>query len=284
MIHKTNVLGTGISALTPQVALASISDWIETRQKHYVCVCAVHTIMECQRDPQLQAMVNGAALATPDGMPLVWLAHLDGQHHVSRVYGPDLMLSFCQLSARRGYTNYLLGGAPGQPEELAHQLEARFPGLRIVGSHATPRRPLPADENQAVLDEINRLDPDVVWVGLGTGFQERWMAENRAQLNARVLVGVGAAFDMHSQKVRQAPAWMQRAGLEWLFRLLQEPRRLWRRYLVGNPLFVWKVAGQKLGLQQYSLPGLVPAAAVEAASPGPRHLTPGDWLLSKPKA
>jgi N-acetylglucosaminyldiphosphoundecaprenol N-acetyl-beta-D-mannosaminyltransferase len=255
VVRKVNVLGTGISAATPQIALQAISRWIESGQRQYVCVCSVHVVMECERDPELQMMVNNAALAVPDGMPLVWLAHLAGQRYVRRVYGPDLMLAFCQLAASRGYTNYLLGSFPGRAEEVARSLTARYPGLSITGTRATLHRPLPADENEVVVQEINTIDPDVVWVGMGTGFQERWMAENRASLNARVLISVGAAFDIHSNRVRQAPAWMQRAGLEWSFRLAQEPRRLWRRYLVGNPLFVLKVVGQRLGLKRYPLLG-----------------------------
>jgi N-acetylglucosaminyldiphosphoundecaprenol N-acetyl-beta-D-mannosaminyltransferase len=254
MISRINVLGVGISAIAPQRVIELMVDWIESRQKHYICVCAVHVVMECQRDPALRAMVNRASLAVPDGMPLVWLARLDGQHHVRRVYGPDLTLAFCDLAARIGYRNYLLGGAPGQPEILAQRLRARFQGLDIVGTHATPHRPLPAAENEMVLEEINHLEPDVVWVGMGTNVQERWMAENRHLLNAPVLVGVGAAFDFHSNMIPQAPAAMQRVGLEWLFRLIQEPRRLWRRYLLGNPLFLAKVISQKMGLRHYELP------------------------------
>jgi N-acetylglucosaminyldiphosphoundecaprenol N-acetyl-beta-D-mannosaminyltransferase len=276
LVQRINVLGTGISAITPRTALESMLGWIEAGQRHYVCVCAVHTVMECQQDPELQAMVNRAALAVPDGMPLVWLAHLDGQRHVRRVYGPDLMLSFCQVAADKGYSSYLLGGAPGQPEALARKLADHFPGLTILSTHATPNRPLAPDENEAVIEEINRIDPDVVWVGMGTRFQERWMAENRDRLKARVLVGVGAAFDMHSNKVHQAPAWMQGAGLEWLFRLVQEPRRLWRRYLVGNPLFVLKVAGQRLGLRTYAMTG-------QAPKPAPGNI-PGTLTTGQPTA
>jgi len=211
-------------------------------------------VMECQRDPELKGMVNRASLAVPDGMPLVWISRFQGQPHVRRVYGPDLMLSFCEVAARRGYTNYLLGGAPGQPEVLARRLVERFPDLLIVGGAATSVRPLSAAENERVIEAINNAGPDVVWVGMGTGYQERWIAQNRHLLRAPVLIGVGAAFDMHSKRVRQAPAWMQRAGLEWFFRLTQEPLRLWRRYLLGNPLFVYRLLLQQMGLRSYPEP------------------------------
>jgi len=252
-VPRVNVLGVGISAVDPLMALDFMSQWIEARERHYVCVCAVHIVLECQHDPDLRAMVNRASLAVPDGMPLVWVSHIAGERHVGRVYGPDLMLSFCELAARCGYTNYLLGGAPGQPEVLAERLAAQFPGLNIVGTHATPTRPLPPAETDAVIGEIDRLNPDVVWVGMGTPFQERWVAGNRGRVTAPVMIGVGAAFDMHSGTVRQAPSWMKRIGLEWAFRLVQEPRRLWRRYVLGNPLFVAKLIGQRLGLQKYDL-------------------------------
>jgi N-acetylglucosaminyldiphosphoundecaprenol N-acetyl-beta-D-mannosaminyltransferase len=280
MIQDVNVLGVGISALTPQTTLELMVNWIECRQKRTICVCAVHTIMECQRDPELRGMVNRASLAVPDGMPLVWIARLAGQRHVKRVYGPDLMLSFCTLAAQRGYRNYLLGGVAGQPERLAERLKTRFPDLPIVGEHATPIRPLPVEESEAAIEAINAADPDVVWVGMGTGFQERWMAENHQRLNASILVGVGAAFDMHAKKVRQAPAWMQQAGLEWLFRLIQEPRRLWRRYLLGNPAFVLKLLGQWLGLGNYDLPKREPEAEPGTLSWPSTH-PPQDLALAK---
>lgn len=253
MVQRVNVLGVGISAVDPQRALDFMSGWIRARERHYVCVCAVHIVMECQQDTQLRAVVNRASLAVPDGMPLVWVARLAGQRQVQRCYGPDLMLSFCAHAAERGYTNYLLGGAKGQPELLAERLRRRFPGLSIVGTRATPVRPLAPSENDDVVDEINRIGPDVVWVGMGTPIQERWMAANRSRVTAPVLVGVGAAFDMHSGKVHQAPVWMKRAGLEWAFRLTQEPRRLWRRYLLGNPQFIARLVGQGLGLREYNL-------------------------------
>jgi N-acetylglucosaminyldiphosphoundecaprenol N-acetyl-beta-D-mannosaminyltransferase len=253
MIPRVNILGVGISAIDPPAALELLDRWIAARERHYVCVCAVHIVMECQDDPGLRAMVNRASLAVPDGMPLVWVSRLAGQRQVKRIYGPDLMLSFCELAARRGYTSYLLGGASGQPDIVARQLQARYPSLSIVGMHATPERPLPSAESDAVVDEINKLNPDVVWVGMGAPLQEKWMALNRDRIQAPILAGVGAAFDFHSERVPQAPAWMQKLGLEWLFRLVQEPGRLWRRYLLGNPAFLARLLAQRLGLRKYHL-------------------------------
>jgi len=195
-------------------------------------------------------------MTAPDGMPLVWLSRLHGQKHVSRVYGPDLMLAVCEASVDRGYTHYFYGGAEGVTEALAHRLVSRFPGLQVVGTYSPPFRPLFPDEDEAIVQLVNEANPDIVWIGLSTPKQEYWMAEHVGRLEAPVMVGVGAAFDFHSGRKKQAPRWMQRSGLEWLFRLLTEPRRLWKRYLINNPLFLWLVALQLLGLRRYSLDGL----------------------------
>ena len=174
-------------------------------------------------------------------MPLVWLSRARGFGYVNRVYGPDLMLALCERSLSKGYRHFLYGGAPGVPEKLAENLKRRFPGLDVVGTYSPPFRPLTHEEDERVVRMINEAGPDIVWVGLSTPKQERWMAGHIGRLEAPVLIGVGAAFDFHSGVKRQAPRWMQRSGLEWLFRLLTEPRRLWRRYLIYNSLFVWNL-------------------------------------------
>jgi len=216
----------------------------------------VHTVMECQRDPALKRIHNRSGMTTPDGMPLVWLSRLHGHRHVSRVYGPDLLIAVCQESIRAGYRHFFYGGAEGVPEALAAALLRRFPGLVVAGTYSPPFRPLTPEEDEQIVAMINRARPDIVWVGLGAPKQEYWMAEHVGRLEAPVMVGVGAAFDFHSGRKKQAPRWMQRSGLEWLFRLLTEPRRLWRRYLINNPLFLWLVALQLLGLRRYPLDGL----------------------------
>jgi N-acetylglucosaminyldiphosphoundecaprenol N-acetyl-beta-D-mannosaminyltransferase len=212
----------------------------------------VHGVMECQRDAELRRIHNSAGLVVPDGMPLVWLSWLAGNHHVGRVYGPDLMLACCDASRGRR-RHFLYGGAKGVPERLADRLRDRFPGLLIVGAYSPPFHPLSHAEALAVTRQINDAKPDIVWVGLSTPKQERWMAAQRGVLNAPVLVGVGAAFDFHAGLKAQAPRWMRRSGLEWLFRLLTEPRRLWRRYLINNPLFLCRILLQHLGWAKYDL-------------------------------
>lgn len=250
---RTNVLGVGISAITMEMAVTVIDGWIARREPHYVCVATVHGVMECQRDPALRTIYNRSGLTTPDGMPLVWLSRLSGYRYVERVYGPDLLLALCAYGLPRGYRHFFYGGEPGVAEALAARLRARFPGLQVVGTCTPPFRPLTPEEDAAVVAAINAAGPDIVWVGLSTPKQDRWMAEHVGRLTAPVLIGVGAAFDFHSGRKRQAPRWMQRAGLEWLFRLSQEPRRLWRRYLIYNPLFVVLVLLQWSGLRRYSL-------------------------------
>jgi N-acetylglucosaminyldiphosphoundecaprenol N-acetyl-beta-D-mannosaminyltransferase len=208
-------------------------------------------VMESKRDKQLRRIHNDAGLVTPDGMPLVWLSRLHGHDHAERVYGPDLMLALCEHSLSKGYKHYFYGGGEGVHERLAKNLQQRFPGLRVVGGYSPPFRSLTREEDEQVAQSINAADPDIVWIGLSTPKQERWMAEHVGRLTAPVLIGVGAAFDFHSGLKKQAPRWMQRGGLEWLFRLATEPGRLWRRYLVNNPLFVLLVLQQALGLKRY---------------------------------
>jgi len=245
-IPRANILGVGVSAVDMPMSLRTIEAWISRGEPHYVCVTSVHGVMESQRDEEFRRIYNGAGMVTPDGMPLVWLSRLMGFHHVERVYGPDLMLAVCERSIARGYRHFLYGGGPGVVEMLADRLQCRFPGLQVVGIDSPPFHPLTVQEDQAVMERINEVRPDIIWVGISTPKQERWMATHREQLNAPVIVGVGAAFDFHAGLKKQAPYWMQRSGLEWCFRLMTEPRRLWRRYLINNPWFLWLVLLQTL--------------------------------------
>lgn len=250
---RVNILGVGLSAIDLDQAVNHIGGWIESRSPHYVCVTGVHGVMESQRDEELRRIHNRAGLVTPDGMPMVWLSRLHGHRHVRRVYGPDLMLRLCEVSQRTGWRHFLYGGAEGVAELLAERLTARFPALAVAGTYTPPFRPLTPEEENEVAERIAAARADLVWVGLSTPKQERWMAEHVGRLAAPVLLGVGAAFDFHAGLKRQAPGWMQRAGLEWLFRLLTEPRRLGRRYLSNNPRFLYLVLLQGLGLRRYPL-------------------------------
>jgi N-acetylglucosaminyldiphosphoundecaprenol N-acetyl-beta-D-mannosaminyltransferase len=244
-------LGVGVSAINMALALETIEGWISRREAHYICVTNVHSIMECQRDPALRRVYNAAGLVTPDGMPLVWLCRMAGLGHVGRVYGPDLMLTLCASSP--GYRHFLYGGQGDVTARLAANLQGRFAGLQIAGSYAPPFRALSGEEDDQVVRLINESGADIVWVGLGTAKQERWMADHAGRLSVPVLIGVGAAFDFLAGVKPQAPRWMRENGLEWCFRLFSEPRRLWRRYLLDSPHFVALVLAQMLRLRRYSI-------------------------------
>jgi len=251
--ERVNVLGVGVSAINIADALALIDRWIATGAHRYVCVTGVHGVMESQKDPALRDIHNRAGLVTPDGMPLVWLSWLRGHDRVERVYGPDLMLACCAASVTKGYRHFFYGGGTGVPELLAVRLQQRFPGLTVAGTWSPPFRELSEAEEQALIDRIAAARPDIVWVGLSTPKQERWMARYVGRLRVPVLIGVGAAFDMHAGVKKQAPRWMQRSGLEWLFRLATEPRRLGPRYLINNPWFVWRLLLQSAGMVRHDL-------------------------------
>jgi N-acetylglucosaminyldiphosphoundecaprenol N-acetyl-beta-D-mannosaminyltransferase len=239
---RVDILGVGVSTINMPMALELIDQWISRGDRQYICVTDVHGIMESQRDPRIRDAHNRSGLTTPDGMPLVWAGRAAGAHHMSRVYGPDLMLAACGLASGRGYSSFFYGGRPGVADQLAGQLRQLYPGLKVAGTYTPPFRELSADEDENVVRLISEAQPDIVWVGLGAPKQELWMAAHAYRLDASVLIGVGAAFNIHAGLIRQAPRWMQRSGLEWAFRLAQEPRRLWRRYFYSNPRFLAGIA------------------------------------------
>jgi N-acetylglucosaminyldiphosphoundecaprenol N-acetyl-beta-D-mannosaminyltransferase len=251
---RVNVLGVGVSAINMDMALARIQQALEKKAKGYVCVTGVHGVSEAQSDAEFRQILNQAFLCTPDGMPLVWVGRLKGQQHMARVYGPDLMLAVLALSEQTGWRHFLYGGGNGTAQTLRARLEERFPKLQIVGTYQPPFRPLNAEERAALEETIRVARPDVMWIGLSTPKQERFMAEHLPKLDVTLMFGVGAAFDFFAGKVRQAPRWMQRSGLEWFFRLCCEPGRLWKRYLKNNPLFIARIFCQLAGLKKYPMP------------------------------
>ena len=250
--ERINVLGVGVSAINMDDALRVVGEWIAAGRQEYVCFCTVHGVMDCQRHHELKQIFNAAGMVTPDGMPMVWLGRR--RHpHVARVYGPDFMLAEFGRSRESGHRHFFYGGRPGVGVKLAETMKERFPGLEIVGVMEPPFASLDELCTPETAAKINASGADVVWVGIGSPKQEYWIARMRPLLHAPVLLAVGAAFDFHSGAVVQAPRWMQRAGLEWSFRLASDPRRLWRRYLVDNPWFLFAIALQGLGLRRYEL-------------------------------
>ena len=247
------VLGVRVDAVQIPEVVVRMEEWIARREGcHYIAVTGMHGVTEAQHDGEFKDILNAAGLVVPDGYPLVWLGRRNGFPQLKRrVYGPELMAAFCEQTAAKGYRHFLYGGAPGVAEELAVRFAARHQGLAVAGTYSPPFRPLTPEEDREVIAKIEQSRPDIVWVGLSTPKQERWMFEHRERLRVPVLVGVGAAFDFHTERAAQAPEWMRENGLEWLFRLVKEPRRLWRRYLVYGSEFAVLVMLESLGLRRF---------------------------------
>ena len=261
---RVNVLGVGISPVNLDTAEDLIFNAIDSGQQGYVGVTGVHGVSEAQNDSKFKDILNNAFINTPDGMPMVWYARLYGFEKVSRVYGPDLMLNICARSVDRKVKHFFYGGGEGVADLLKEKLEKKFPGIEIVGTYTPPFRPLTNDEEIEVRNLINISGAHCVWVGLSTPKQEKFMSGflNRFGANEsgdsclkgpKVFFGVGAAFDFHAGLIPQAPNWMQQSGLEWLYRLYKEPKRLWKRYLKNNPLFLFRALLQIFGVKKYTL-------------------------------
>lgn len=234
---RFDILGVQVNAINLTDAVETVERWIYEGRRTYVCVTGVHGLMESRRDERVRDIHNRAGLVTPDGMPLVWLLRLLGKSRTERVYGPDLMRKLTAVSALHGYRQFYYGGGKGVAEKLGRTLTTAYPGLTVAGVLCPPFRQLTRDEDDVVVDAINGARPDIVWVGLSTPNQERWMAEHLGRIDAPMMIGAGAAFDFVAGTKRQAPLWMQQNGLEWLFRLGSEPGRLWRRYAFIVPAF-----------------------------------------------
>jgi N-acetylglucosaminyldiphosphoundecaprenol N-acetyl-beta-D-mannosaminyltransferase len=243
---QADVLGVDLSAINMNRAIDLAESWIATGKSAYICMTGVHGVMEAQSNEHFRRVLNSAFINAPDGMPMSWVGWLQGHREMDRVYGPDFMANLCRLSLSKGYRHYLYGGQPGVAQELKIALQERFPGLQVVGTCTPPFRSLTRNEEASLLEDVRSAKPDTLWVGLSTPKQELFMAKYIDRLRVPLLVGVGAAFDFHTGRVEEAPAWMKRAGLQWLHRLLQDPRRLWKRYLLNNPAFVWRIAIQLL--------------------------------------
>jgi N-acetylglucosaminyldiphosphoundecaprenol N-acetyl-beta-D-mannosaminyltransferase len=236
-----------IAAVQIPEVIAQMEEWIADRERnHYICVANVHVIMEGREDPSFREVLLSADLCVPDGMPLVWVGRHRGHVLPRRVWGPDLLIDFCRATKDAGYTHFFLGGRPGVAINLANELQRRFPGVGVAGICSPPYRDLAQQEDDEITEQINRAAPDVLWVGLGCPKQERWMCEHRDKLQVPVVIGVGQAFDIHSGEAPPAPVWMRENGLEWLFRLCREPRRLWRRYLIYNTKFIFALILESL--------------------------------------
>lgn len=264
MEPRSNVLGVGISPLNlPHAVEHLMVSSAVPGVSGYVTVTGVHGVMESQRDPDLMRIHNQSFLSVPDGMPMVWVGRWNGFPGIGRVYGPDLMLEIFAATADSHQKHFLFGGGDGVAGKLAANLEKRFAGVSIVGRTTPPFRPLTETEEHELADEIRKTRPHFFWVGLSTPKQERFMHGflnkypdlTQGWDHGLIMLGVGAAFDFHAGLVPQAPAWMQRSGLEWFYRLLKEPRRLWRRYFYNNPRFIWSIFLQMTKLRKQEMAG-----------------------------
>jgi len=249
MLKTISLLGVPISRVNPVFAAGQICQWVAQRNRTYVCVAPVSTLVEAEQNPQYMKVLLAAGMVTPDGMPVVWLARAQGCKDIARTYGPDLMQEVCKQGEPIGLRHFFYGSSDATLEKLQQRLKSSYPKLVIAGSFAPGFQDDFAFKDQEAVSRINGTQADILWVGLGSPKQDFWMQNHRPLLDVPVIVGAGAAFDFLSGVKPQAPRWMQNSGLEWLFRLICEPRRLWKRYLVGNSLFIYYVLKDGLKLK-----------------------------------
>lgn len=250
---KANVLGLAIDAINMRQALARVEENLRLRRKGYVCLTGVHGVMESKRDPVLANIFANASLNVPDGMPTVWVGRHQGYAHMERVAGPDLMLEVIRRPEFLGYTHFLCGGKPGVAEELRDRMLATYPEVQIVGAYTPPFGPMSLKQEEDFLATVNRAHPDIVWVGISTPKQEKFMDRYLPLLDTTLMFAVGAAFDFHTGRIADCSDWIKRSGLQWLHRLLQDPKHLWKRYLRNIPPFLFYIFMQLAGLQSYPL-------------------------------
>jgi N-acetylglucosaminyldiphosphoundecaprenol N-acetyl-beta-D-mannosaminyltransferase len=248
---RVNILGVGVHATDMDRAVSRLETALATGERGYVCVTGVQGVMEAQSDTALKRTINNSLLTIPDGRPTVWVGWLQGFSKMRQVTGPCMMLEICEISRHKGYTHFFYGGNDGVADELKRSLQERFPGLNVVGTYCPPFRPLTSEEEGDLLRQVAKTKPDFFWVGLSTPKQERFMVQYADKLDAKIMLGVGAAFDIHTGRIKDAPYWMKLTGVQWMHRIYQDPKRLWKRYLVNNPKFVYRIALQLLGLAKY---------------------------------
>lgn len=240
--NVADVLGVSVAALNMEEALARISDELSLRRKGYICMAGVHGIMEAYRDPELSGIYAESRLTLPDGTPTVWVGRLQGQQQMERIAGPDLMREVFRRREFAPYSHFLYGGKEGVAQELRERFAKQYPWANIVGASTPPYRDLTLGEEREFIARIRRLKPDIIWVGISTPRQERFMHRYLQRLDTTLMFGVGAAYDFHTGRIKDSPQWVKSIGMQWFHRLMQDPRRLWKRYLRNNPAFLWCMA------------------------------------------
>jgi N-acetylglucosaminyldiphosphoundecaprenol N-acetyl-beta-D-mannosaminyltransferase len=250
------VLGVDVAALHMEEAVRMIRDELKMRRKGYICMTAVHGIMVAHRDPEVAGILARSRFTLPDGAPTVWVGRWQGHKQMRRIAGPDLMLEIFRRKEFARHTHFLYGGEPGVAEQLRKTLMFRYPWARVVGTYTPPFRDLNGDEERALIGRVRKLRPDIIWVGISTPKQERFMHRYLPALETTLMFGVGAAFDFHTGRLKDSPQWVKTLGMQWFHRFLQQPRHVWKRYLRNNPAFLWHIAMQLTGLKSYA-PGIV---------------------------
>ena len=251
--EQVNVLGIGVHPIDLQKAAWILQRRIQEKMKGCVCLAGVHGVMEAQRNPHLKAILAEALLVVPDGMPTVWMGHMQGFHAMQRVFGPDLMIDIISRSEFRNCVHFFCGGEPGVADKLRDNMLEQFPWVKIAGTYSPPFRPMTATEEEDLAATLRLLQPDIIWVGLSTPKQEQFMARYLPMLDTKLMIGVGAAFLFHTGAIKDSPQWVKHIGLQWMHRLLQEPSRLWKRYVLNNPLFIVYALLQIIGFKNYTL-------------------------------
>lgn len=245
-IDSVDLLGVDVAVTSPKLTCDFMDRQIRDKVRGYLCFAPVSTLVDCQKSEDYRKVINGSILTNPDGVPLVWLARLRGKKQMQRTCGPDTMLKSCELGQQAGHSHFFYGGTEENNAKMIANLKDKFPHIKIAGQIAPPFKSVGEIEDQSTLDAINQAKPDILWIGLGSPKQDYWMANHRDRLDVPVICGVGAAFDFFSGVKAHAPKWMQRSGLEWLFRLCCEPRRLWKRYIIGNTQFIYYLITKEL--------------------------------------
>lgn len=238
-MQKVDFFGTLVSEINEESQLKRIKETIDSNKPGFVTYTNVHVVVTAKNNNDLQKAINSADIVSPDGAPIVWIAKMRGYKNITKCSGPDMMEKILRMSCIHEYTNYFYGSTNETLNLLKDKLKANYPNLKIAGMYSPPFKELSEEEIHLEFEKINRINPDIIWVGLGAPKQELWMAKAVEELGRGVMLGVGAAFDFFAGSKKRAPYWMQKAGLEWLYRLASEPRRLWKRYFVTNTLFIY---------------------------------------------